>query len=91
MVINYNNIQIGSLHLYILSLIGISLLKYNTCEHNLVSISKVYSSVKIDELDRLLYIEPSVAEKIAAKMILENRLEGTIDGGVIFFQRKLFT
>lgn len=48
-------------------------------EHNLLSASKLYKNMKIEELGRLLAIEPVKAEKIAGQMISEGRMEGSID------------
>lgn len=48
-------------------------------EHNLLSASKLYKNMKIEELGRLLGIEPIKAEKIAGQMISEGRMEGSID------------
>jgi len=48
-------------------------------EHNLLAASKIYTNISFDELGSLLEIPPERAEKIAAKMIVEDRLRGTID------------
>jgi len=57
-------------------------------EHNLLSASKIYNNITFDELGSLLEIPPERAEKIAAQMIIEERLTGAIDQlqRVIFFQ-----
>ena len=48
-------------------------------QHNLLAASRIYESVSFKQLGLLLDIEPAKAEKIAAKMIVEGRLEGAID------------
>lgn len=61
-------------------------------EHNLLSASKLYKNMKIEELGRLLGIEPIKAEKIAGRMISEGRMEGSIDqiDGYVHFKSKLY-
>ncbi|XP_030484030.1 COP9 signalosome complex subunit 4 isoform X1 [Cannabis sativa] len=53
-------------------------------EHNLLSASKLYTNIScffssFDELGTLLGIEPHKAEKIASRMIYEDRMRGSID------------
>eukprot|EP01099_Mayorella_cantabrigiensis_P003700 TRINITY_DN2796_c0_g1_i4.p2 TRINITY_DN2796_c0_g1~~TRINITY_DN2796_c0_g1_i4.p2 ORF type:complete len:387 (+),score=99.16 TRINITY_DN2796_c0_g1_i4:101-1261(+) len=48
-------------------------------EHNLLSASKLYNNITFEELGSLLEISPEKAEKIAAKMIVEGRMQGSID------------
>ncbi|KAI3464979.1 hypothetical protein Pfo_021642 [Paulownia fortunei] len=52
-------------------------------EHNLLSASKLYTNVRgvgnFDELGTSLGIAPQKAEKIASKMIYEDRMRGSID------------
>jgi len=48
-------------------------------EHNLLSASKIYNNITFEELGSLLQISPEQAEKIAARMIVEDRLRGKID------------
>ncbi|CAN6539413.1 unnamed protein product [Malus baccata var. baccata] len=57
-------------------------------EHNLLSASKLYTNISFEELGTLLGIEPHKAEKIASKMISEDRMRGSIDQveAVIHFQ-----
>ncbi|KAB2619639.1 COP9 signalosome complex subunit 4-like [Pyrus ussuriensis x Pyrus communis] len=57
-------------------------------EHNLLSASKLYTNISFEELGTLLGIEPHKAEKIASKMIYEDRMRGSIDQveAVIHFQ-----
>ncbi|PRQ53449.1 putative proteasome component (PCI) domain, ubiquitin-conjugating enzyme/RWD [Rosa chinensis] len=48
-------------------------------EHNLLSASKLYTNISFDELGTLLGIEPPKAEKIASRIIYEDRMRGSID------------
>ncbi|KAF3787833.1 COP9 signalosome complex subunit 4 [Nymphaea thermarum] len=48
-------------------------------EHNLLSASKLYTNISFEELGQLLGIAPQKAEKIASKMIYEDRMRGSID------------
>jgi PCI domain len=48
-------------------------------EHNLLSAGKVYENITFTELGRLLGISSRKAEKVAALMIVEARLQGYID------------
>ncbi|OAY70078.1 COP9 signalosome complex subunit 4 [Ananas comosus] len=48
-------------------------------EHNLLSASKLYTNISFDELGTLLGIPPEKAEKIASRMIYEDRMRGSID------------
>jgi COP9 signalosome complex subunit 4 len=59
-------------------------------EHNMLAASKVYNNITFTELGSLLNIDAEKAEKIAAKMIAEERMTGTIDQtkGTIFFERE---
>ncbi|KAF9611479.1 hypothetical protein IFM89_032449 [Coptis chinensis] len=48
-------------------------------EHNLLSASKLYTNISFEELGTLLGIAPEKAEKIASRMIYEDRMRGSID------------
>ncbi|XP_062216515.1 COP9 signalosome complex subunit 4-like [Phragmites australis] len=48
-------------------------------EHNLLSASKLYTNISFEELGTLLGIDPRKAEKIASRMIYEDRMRGSID------------
>jgi COP9 signalosome complex subunit 4 len=48
-------------------------------EHNLLSASNLYNNITFAELGMLLEISSDKAEKVAARMIVEGRLEGSID------------
>jgi len=60
-------------------------------EHNLLSASKLYTNISFEELGALLGIESQKAEKIAARMISEDRMRGSIDQveGVIHFENDI--
>lgn len=58
---------------------GFTVLENAFLEHNLLAASRVYSSISLPELGNLLEIEPESAERVAATMIGEERLKGTID------------
>lgn len=58
---------------------GTTVLDQAIIEHNLLSASKVYMNIKFDQLGFLLNISDEEAERLAALMIGENRLEGYID------------
>lgn len=48
-------------------------------EHNMLAVSKVYSSISLASLGIVLGIDASKAEKMAAKMINEGRLSARMD------------
>eukprot|EP01052_Picozoa_sp_SAG31_P025766 SAG31_NODE_2281_length_6022_cov_3.327706_3_plen_142_part_00 len=48
-------------------------------EHNLLAASKIYLNISISELAQLLQITPDAAELVAAGMMKEGRLQGSID------------
>mmetsp|Transcript_7903 Transcript_7903/g.16212 ORF Transcript_7903/g.16212 Transcript_7903/m.16212 type:complete len:450 (-) Transcript_7903:77-1426(-) len=58
---------------------GTTVLEQAVIEHNLQSASRLYKNISFDELGRMLGIDPLRAEKTAASMIGEGRMEGTID------------
>eukprot|EP01065_Artemidia_motanka_P038405 TRINITY_DN47257_c0_g1_i1.p1 TRINITY_DN47257_c0_g1~~TRINITY_DN47257_c0_g1_i1.p1 ORF type:complete len:430 (+),score=163.03 TRINITY_DN47257_c0_g1_i1:53-1291(+) len=57
-------------------------------QHNLLAASKLYYNISFEELGALLNITPERAERVAAKMLIEDRLKGTIDQieNVLVFQ-----
>ncbi|KAI7688444.1 COP9 signalosome complex subunit 4 [Sarcoptes scabiei] len=67
----------------------ISVLERAIIEHNLLSVSKLYKSISIEQLGSLLQTDGLKAEKIAAKMIQEDRMSGEIDqiSNMIIFER----
>jgi len=56
-------------------------------QHNILSASKLYNNISFEELGSLLGITPERAEEIASVMIIEGRLNGTLDQikGIINF------
>jgi len=58
---------------------GSTVLDRAVIEHNLLSASKIYNNITFSELGSLLEIPSDQAEAIAARMIVENRMSGTID------------
>jgi COP9 signalosome complex subunit 4 len=65
-----------------------SLLDRAIIEHNLLASSKVYNNIRFEDLGNLLNISPDQAERVAAIMITEDRLQGSIDQikGLIHFR-----
>ncbi|KAM9979142.1 hypothetical protein ACTFIZ_000480 [Dictyostelium cf. discoideum] len=58
---------------------GNTVLDRAVIEHNLLSASKLYNNITFDELGSLLEIQAEKAEKVASKMVCEERLIGSID------------
>jgi len=58
---------------------GSTVLDRAVIEHNLLSASKLYNNITFAELGALLDISPEKAEKVAARMMEEQRLRGSID------------
>ncbi|KAL5469523.1 hypothetical protein EMCRGX_G030786 [Ephydatia muelleri] len=58
---------------------GSTILDLAVVEHNMLSASKLYNNISFEELGRLLGIPPLKAEKVAARMIAEKRMVGSID------------
>ena len=48
-------------------------------EHNLLSVSLLYSNITFTQLGHVLGVSASKAEQIASGMMTENRLQGKID------------
>merc|ERR1719198_5571 len=57
-------------------------------EHNMLATSKLYANITFDQLGALLGIGADKAERIAASMLAEKRLAGSIDqpDSRIFFE-----
>lgn len=66
---------------------GQTVLERALLEHNVLAASKVYKNMRLPDLGLLLEVTAQKAEKIAAKMIAENRLIGFIcqKTGIIHF------
>ena len=58
---------------------GLTIMERAVLEHNMVAVSKLYSSIYFSELGRILGVDATKAEKIAAKMIVSDVFGGTID------------
>jgi len=58
---------------------GSTVLDRAVMEHNLLSASKLYNNITFAELGSLLEISPEKAEKVAARMMSEERMKGSID------------
>jgi COP9 signalosome complex subunit 4 len=57
-------------------------------EHNMVAVSQLYSSIYFNQLGELLGVVDAVkAERVAAKMISDGSLSGSIDEveGILYF------
>lgn len=69
---------------------GSNILNRAVTEHNLLSASKVYNSIRLTELGALLEIPDVTAEKVCSQMICEGRLKGHIDqiDGTVFFEHR---
>jgi COP9 signalosome complex subunit 4 len=64
-----------------------TVLEHAVVEHNLQSASRLYKNIHFEELGRMLGIASVRAEKIAARMISEGRMGGSIDQieGFLYF------
>ncbi|CAM9827731.1 unnamed protein product, partial [Chrysoparadoxa australica] len=58
---------------------GLTILERAVVEHNMVAAARVYENVRFEELGNLLETPPKKAVKVAARMISEGRLHGTIN------------
>ena len=58
---------------------GSTVLDRAVIEHNMLATSKLYANISFEQLGSLLGIDAAKAEKIAASMLAEKRLRGTID------------
>lgn len=58
---------------------GSTVLDKAIMEHNLLSVSKLFSNISFQLLGYLLSVSPSQSEQIAASMIEEGRMSGTLD------------
>ena len=48
-------------------------------EHNMLAASKLYKNISFEQLGALLGIDAAKAERIASAMLIEQRLQGSID------------
>jgi len=69
---------------------GCSILEHAVIEHNLLAASKLYNNITLAGLGQLLEIPPEKAERIASRMITEERMCGHIDqiDSVVHFETR---
>jgi COP9 signalosome complex subunit 4 len=67
---------------------GLTLMERGVVEHNMIAVSKIYQSIYVSELAKVLGVSSDKAEKIAASMIMDGSLAGSIDqvDGLVEFQ-----
>lgn len=58
---------------------GSTVLERAVIEHNVLSVSLIYQNITFEQLGAILEVDAERAEKVAAKMIMEERLQGSID------------
>jgi len=58
---------------------GLTIMERGVVEHNMISVSKLYRTIYVKELALILGVNDQKAEKIAASMIMEGSLHGSID------------
>lgn len=58
---------------------GLTIMERGVVEHNMIAVSKIYDSIYFSELAVVLGVSPEKAEKIAARMIMDGSLAGSID------------
>jgi COP9 signalosome complex subunit 4 len=68
---------------------GLTIVERGVLEHNMVAVSQLYTSIYFNQLCILLggIVDANKAEKVAAKMITDGSLHGTIDEveGILYF------
>jgi len=69
---------------------GSTILNHAVVEHNILAASKLYNNITFSGLGALLEIPPEKAERVASKMITEERLQGHIDqiDSIVFFETR---
>ena len=70
---------------------GLTIMERGVVEHNMIAVSKIYKTIYTSELAVKLGVGTEKAEKIAASMIMEGSLEGSIDqvdGLVEFYENE---
>lgn len=67
---------------------GLTIMERGVVEHNMIAVSKIYKSIYVSELALVLGVTSEKAEKIAAAMIMEGALAGSIDqvDGLVEFE-----
>lgn len=67
---------------------GLTIMERGVVEHNMIAVSNIYESIYISEIAFILGINERKTEKIAASMIMEGALHGSIDKveGLLVFE-----
>jgi COP9 signalosome complex subunit 4 len=70
---------------------GSTVLERAVIEHNVLSVSLLYQNITFEQLGAILEVDADRAEKVASKMIMEERLQGSIDqvARLVHFQTTL--
>ena len=58
---------------------GLTIMERGVVEHNMIAVSSLYRSIYVETLANILGVDARKAEKIAASMIMEGSLHGSID------------
>ena len=58
---------------------GLTIVQRAIIEHNMVAVGKLYDSIYLTELGVLLGVSPDRVDKLAAKMIVDGSIRGSID------------
>jgi len=58
---------------------GLTIMERGIVEHNMTAISRLYRTIYVSELAAVLGVTPHKAQKIAAEMILDGTIRGTMD------------
>eukprot|EP00586_Coscinodiscus_wailesii_P012068 CAMPEP_0172496716 /NCGR_PEP_ID=MMETSP1066-20121228/91714_1 /TAXON_ID=671091 /ORGANISM="Coscinodiscus wailesii, Strain CCMP2513" /LENGTH=389 /DNA_ID=CAMNT_0013269145 /DNA_START=84 /DNA_END=1253 /DNA_ORIENTATION=+ len=67
---------------------GLTIVERAVIEHNMIAVGKLYATIHFQELGALLGVEATRAETVAARMIVDGMLKGSIDqvDGVLSFE-----
>ena len=67
---------------------GLTIMERGVVEHNMIAVSKLYQSIYFTELAKVLSVSPEKAENLAARMIMDGSLNGSIDqvDGIVNFE-----
>lgn len=58
---------------------GLTIMERGVVEHNMIAVSILYRTVYLEDLARILGVSTAKAEKIAATMIMDGSLKGSMD------------
>jgi len=69
---------------------GLTIMERSVIEHNMIAVSKLYRSIYFTELGLVLGVSRNKAEKVAATMIMDGGLNGSIDqvDGLLNFEKE---